>query len=145
MKTTQTFQSKRLIAIVLSVVLLLQAMPWSAIAESGDTGLLRGSETYTVTFVADDVEVEQLLVTAGDALQEANLPTAPEKEDGRFIGWYIGDATEPVSFPYTPTGDVTLTAKYQSAYLVTFMERPSSIRTMFSPCCKQLRRRPSSE
>ncbi|MBR1746747.1 MAG: InlB B-repeat-containing protein [Clostridia bacterium] len=65
---------------------------------------------YTVTFDADGGIGVSSVVTA----EIARAP-APEKPDCAFEGWYLDrDRTARAYFPYRPTKDVTLYAKYVS-------------------------------
>ena len=63
---------------------------------------------YTVTFVAEGNPYTIISVTAGSAIEE---PIPPEVT-GLVTGWSTDEAgTNLVSFPYTPTADITLYAK----------------------------------
>lgn len=63
---------------------------------------------YTVTFVAEGNPYTIISVTAGSAIEE---PIPPEVT-GSVTGWSTDEAgTNLVSFPYTPTADITLYAK----------------------------------
>ena len=63
---------------------------------------------YTVTFVAEGNPYSIISVTAGSAIKE---PIPPEVT-GTVQGWSTDEAgANLVSFPYTPTSDITLYAK----------------------------------
>ena len=63
---------------------------------------------YTVTFVAEGNPYSVISVTAGSAIKE---PIPPEVT-GSVTGWSTDEAgANLVSFPYTPTSDITLYAK----------------------------------
>lgn len=63
---------------------------------------------YTVTFVAEGNPYSIISVTAGSAIEE---PIPPEVT-GFVTGWSTDEAgANLVSFPYTPTADITLYAK----------------------------------
>ena len=63
---------------------------------------------YTVTFVAEGNPYSIISVTAGSAINE---PIPPEVT-GLVTGWSTDEAgANLVSFPYTPTADITLYAK----------------------------------
>ena len=63
---------------------------------------------YTVTFVAEGNAYSIISVTAGSAIKE---PIPPEVT-GSVTGWSTDEAgANLVSFPYTPTSDITLYAK----------------------------------
>ena len=66
------------------------------------------SGVYTVTFVAEGNPYTIISVTAGSAIEE---PIPPEVT-GLVTGWSTDEAgANLVSFPYTPTADITLYAK----------------------------------
>ena len=67
---------------------------------------------YTVTFVAEGNPYSIISVTAGSAIKE---PIPPEVT-GFVTGWSTDEAgANLVSFPYTPTADITLYAKVSPA------------------------------
>ena len=71
---------------------------------------------YTVTFVAEGNPYSIISVTAGSAINE---PIPPEVT-GVMTGWSTDEAgTNLVSFPYTPTADITLYAKVSAVYSIT--------------------------
>ena len=71
---------------------------------------------YTVTFVANGSNFEVCSVVAGKSVARPNMPTS----EGQFFnGWYT-DATggTEVTFPYTPTQDTTLYARFSDLIIV---------------------------
>ena len=70
------------------------------------------SSVYTVTLNANGgSEISDIKVDAGDSINE--LPT-PTKDGYIFLGWFEKTTDEnPVSTPYTPSGDIELIAKWQ--------------------------------
>ena len=71
---------------------------------------------YTVTFVANGSNFEVCSVVAGKSVARPNTPTS----EGQFFnGWYT-DATggTQVTFPYTPTQDTTLYARFSDLIIV---------------------------
>ena len=70
------------------------------------------SSVYTVTLNANGgSEISDIKVDAGDSINE--LPT-PTKDGSIFLGWFEKTTDEnPVSTPYTPSGDIELIAKWQ--------------------------------
>lgn len=71
---------------------------------------------YTVTFVANGSNFEVCSVVAGKSVARPNTPTS----EGQFFnGWYT-DATggTEVTFPYTPTQDTTLYARFSDLIIV---------------------------
>ena len=71
---------------------------------------------YTVTFVANGSNFEVCSVVAGKSVAQPNTPTS---EGQLFNGWYT-DATggTEVTFPYTPTQDTTLYARFSDLIIV---------------------------
>ena len=67
---------------------------------------------YTVSFNSDGgSEISDIKVDAGDSINE--LPT-PTKDGSIFLGWFENGTDEnPVTEPYTPSGDIELIAKWQ--------------------------------
>ena len=68
---------------------------------------------YTVSFNSDGGSaIADIEVDAGDSINE--LPT-PTKVDSVFVGWFESVTDEnPVTEPYTPSGDITLIAKWNN-------------------------------
>lgn len=83
-------------------------------AHSSSGGGIEGG--YTVTFVANGSNFEICSVTAGKSVAQ---PDAPTSEGQFFNGWYT-DATggTEVTFPYTPTQDTTLYARFSDCVIV---------------------------
>ena len=78
-------------------------------------------DTYRF-YDADGTELTewQQTVAAGEELLE---PTAPTKENARFVGWYVGEA--PLSFGTVATvsgTEVTVTAKFEEYSYVYFLD-----------------------
>lgn len=71
---------------------------------------------YTVTFVANGSNFEVCSIVAGKSVAQPNMPTSEGKY---FNGWYT-DATggTEVTFPYTPTQDTTLYARFSDLIIV---------------------------
>ena len=123
MNTSRYSLESRLLALLLSVLMLFQSTPAVAVAEDGNAvGESRGNAVYTVTFMDGETVVDQLLVNEGAGITDP--PAAPDHEGGVFTAWLLNGS--PVAFseesPFTPTGDVTLTAQYANAYLVEFRD-----------------------
>ncbi|MBR4202072.1 MAG: InlB B-repeat-containing protein [Candidatus Methanomethylophilaceae archaeon] len=75
-------------------------------------------EGFTVTFDSDGgSHVDSQTVIKNT---KAEKPADPTKEHNRFLGWYLGEATEPFDFDTPITADITLTAKWLPSYLVKF-------------------------
>ena len=81
--------------------------------------------TYTVTFDPTDdgqVTTESISVEEGESI--SSFPTV-DKDGYEFVGWFNGD--DEVTAPYTPTGDITLTAHYEeSNELVKYTDKDNS-------------------
>ena len=79
------------------------------------------ADEYTVTLEYEDgvSRARNMAVDAGDSMKE---PAQPERTGYSFEGWTLTQgSTELVTFPYTPTADVTLYAVWGAAkYTVTF-------------------------
>lgn len=74
---------------------------------------------YTVTF--DSVGGTEIAAQDVRFNEAATEPEAPEKEGNTFIGWYVGEAAEAYDFATHVTGDLVLTAKWNTnIYSVTF-------------------------
>lgn len=71
---------------------------------------------FIVTFKSNNDYIGSEHVKEGESVSE---PEAPTKQDYSFIGWYENSdfSGEKVVFPYTPTKDTTLYAKWQYLYL----------------------------
>lgn len=79
-------------------------------------------DTYRF-YGADDTELTewQQTVAEGEVLLE---PTAPTKENARFVGWYVDESETPLSFGKVTTvsgKEVTVTAKFEEYSYVYFM------------------------
>lgn len=87
--------------------------------ESGDSsgGGASFDNGYAVTFVSQEATWAVSGITPGQAVQR---PTSPTKDGAYFNGWYTGEdgSGEKISFPYTPTADATLYAKFSQATVV---------------------------
>ena len=66
---------------------------------------------YTVTFNVDGNAYYIAECLAGDTISE---PPAPTKVGEAFTGWYDGESNL-ISFPYTPSADITLSGQFASA------------------------------
>lgn len=78
-------------------------------------------ESWKVTFKDGDTTVKEVSVTKGQKIAAGDIPADPANVPARhaFDGWFVGDVQ--VTADYTPTADVTATAKYHvTHYLVTF-------------------------
>lgn len=84
-------------------------------AGTGDTVVVPGDSAaakFKVTLVYDDGTGKTAIISAGEAIA---LPT-PERSGYTFKGWHSPDGNK-VDSPYTPTADITLTAKWASNYV----------------------------
>lgn len=66
---------------------------------------------YVVSFITSGTAVNSITVEQGESI--AVIPTT-YKEKYNFIGWYTDEAyTNKITFPFTPTQDITLYAKFE--------------------------------
>ena len=120
MTNTRNSGMKRLFAWVLTLGMIFQIMPTTALADIILSTPLRAAGDYKITFMADGNEVDTLEVTPGAEVTAENLPAAPNKEGGyAFRAWMNGDAVQAV--PFTPEGNMTLTAAYVKTWAVDFV------------------------
>ena len=80
-------------------------------------------DTYRF-YDADDTELTEWkqIVAKGDELLE---PTAPTKENARFVGWYVDESETPLSFGTVADvsgTEVTVTAKFEEYSYVYFLD-----------------------
>ena len=79
---------------------------------------LERSQSKTIQFQSNGGSEVNSIEYDGTAFDV--LPT-PSKTDNQFVGWYLDkDLTEPVEYPFVPTGNITLYAKWSKNLLVTF-------------------------
>lgn len=123
--------NKKSLALILAIVLVLglaascggTATPTDATkaTQASQQGGNSSSDEYTVTLEYEDgvSRARTQVVDAGDSMKE---PAKPERTGYSFEGWSLtSGGAEKVTFPYTPTGDVTLYAVWGAAkYTVTF-------------------------
>ena len=105
--------SKKLLAMILAVIMLIGVLPATALAEGleGDV-VAPAATTYTVTLDANGGTMsglETATKTVEDGKQVGTLPT-PTRDGYNFLGWYNGETL--VEAGTAVTGDMTLTAKW---------------------------------
>ena len=103
----------KLTALMLAVLLMMQLLPVSAVAENPDeivSDVLTTPVYHTVSFMAEEKEVASLFVNDGSAI--GRFPDAPELDGKQFAGWYIGET--PVTEEYLITEDCVVDAVYTS-------------------------------
>lgn len=107
---------KRFLASLLSVIMLLQMMPVSAIAEGVFySNVEKGADYYKVVFQDENgTSVTTQYVMSGETLI---LPEDLSKEQHKFLGWYVGD--EQVTADTAVTADMTVTARFEEIALYT--------------------------
>ena len=113
--------AKRLLALVLSVLMLVQSLPVSALAKTIYSNVLKGEEYYTVVFTVEE-GAEKAASTITQYLAEDGtlvLPEAPAKAGYQFIGWYVGETK--LAEGQTVSSDLTAEARFApiTAYTVT--------------------------
>ncbi len=121
-------KKNRFVAILLSVMMLLQCMPMNALADSltqdgamssVQSDVLRAAN-YTITFSANGAVVDVLEMAAGGRLSESDIPQAPQLEGNRFIRW-MDESGATVEAGYEPSADMTITAEYKEEFTVTYV------------------------
>ncbi len=68
---------------------------------------------YKVTFLVDGNVYQTIFVTEGNTVDAPT--TEPTSESGVFGGWQDAEGNE-ITFPYTPQGDIELTAIFYTSY-----------------------------
>ena len=106
---------KRFLAIVLSLVLVLQMLPTSALGVTFYSARLSGADYYTVVFVASGETVATQYVESGATLTLPQSPTAAGKS---FTGWVDAEG-EPVTSATTVSGNMTVTAVFEDISVYT--------------------------
>lgn len=101
---------------------------WDAIAKGSNNDVLENNlvcAKLEATFNPDNGEsISTQTIDRGGKFTE---PAAPSKENHTFAGWYNGD--EKFDFTTVPTGDVTLTAKWNiNQYTVKFVSDHGSFK-----------------
>ena len=107
-------------AILLSMLMLLQALPMSALAEGWNvarSNIEEGATYHTVTFEVEDEAVATQLIESGYTV--STFPEDPFKAGYQFDGWFVEDAEFTDSTPVS--ADTTVEAKFTpiDAYKVT--------------------------
>ena len=126
MTNTRYSVTKHVAAWAVVISMLFQSLPVTALAGTIFSVPLRapGSAT-TVTFVDsanNNSVLRTLYLTTEGAVNPEDVPPVPEHDHYVFKGWYEGDTQ--VSFSnYQPAESVTITAKYDEAWLLTFYDR----------------------
>ena len=90
---------KRFFAMLLSILMLVELLPMSALADSRVVSdPASGGKFFTVTFTVDgrELEGETRVVEKGKRIGE--LPGAPKKSGKEFIGWFDGEKQVDSSF-----------------------------------------------
>lgn len=100
---------KNKIGLILTAVLLIACVALAATAcNPGDDDK---PKTYTLSFVADGETVSSIVSEAG---KDITPPTAPEKEDMNFIGWFLNNEGEAAELPTVmPAENRTYHARYE--------------------------------
>ena len=105
---------KRFMAILLSALMILQALPVSAMAEEWNkvrSAPIKGVQAFEVKFLAEDgTQLVHQLVGGGFTPVE---PDIPDVEGKRFVGWNDGENTYANLKSYAVTKNVNFTATYE--------------------------------
>lgn len=82
------------------------------------------NEEFTLAFEASEGEiVKTVAVESGNSV--GTLPEAPLKEGYAFMGWFVGG--EKITNEYKPVANVTVKAKYEVIYTVTFVNENKNV------------------
>lgn len=82
-------------------------------ADGGSAQTLTLNALYTVTFNNNDGSETPAASTAkGNSQKTVAEPAAPAREGYTFSKWTTADGGDAITFPYTPTADVTLYAQW---------------------------------
>lgn len=114
---------KRLLALLLAVVMIAGMIPTIA-AVDPMPAVIHPDTTHraTYTFYAGGTEVDKQIVKDGEYLTEPAAPTG----EGKFLGWYVEDAENPLDFTQavtvSETGTVKVFAHFDEVQYVLFMD-----------------------
>ena len=123
MKSEYCSTKKRLLAIILSLMIVFQMMPAGVLAEEGwkrsVSDAKGGTSAFRVTWTVDGQSGSYLVTEAGTMLSDI-LPASPSKEgDYRFTGW-VDAGGNPVNPATTEvTGDISVTAVFEEIIFKT--------------------------
>ena len=115
---------KRLLALLLAVVMIAGMIPTIAAVNPMPARVIRPDTTHraTYTFYAGGTEVDKQIVKNGEKLTEPAAPTG----EGKFLGWYVEDATESLDFAnpvsVTANADVNVVARFEDVQYLLFMD-----------------------
>ena len=125
---------KRLLAIVLSLMMIFQMMPTGVLAEGEgkftSEPTRAGAGTYHIVFEnADGGMISETFISSESQLGNI-APEGPEGPEGStFIGWYCGD--DPFDASCVPTGDMTFTPRYSEEKIIyTVLFDPTTDETL---------------
>ena len=92
---------KRILALLLAVVMIAGMIPTIAAVNPMPARVIRPDTTHraTYTFYVGEEVVDTQIVKNGEKLTE---PAAPDGE-GKFLGWYVEDAENPLDFTQAVT------------------------------------------
>ena len=115
---------KRILALLLAVVMIAGMIPTIAAVNPMPARVIRPDTTHraTYTFYVGGTEVDKQIVKDGEYLTEPAAPTG----EGKFLGWYVEDATESLDFAdpvsVTANADVNVVARFDEVQYVLFMD-----------------------
>ena len=115
---------KRLLALLLAVVMVIGMIPTIAATGISVQSILPGDTARaTYTFYAGGTKVDEQIVKNGGKLTEPAAPTGA----GKFLGWYVEGAEEPLNFTeavtVTATTEVKVIAHFDEVQYVLFMDK----------------------
>ena len=118
---------KRLLAIVMSLMMVLQMMPVTAFADEVESAVLSGTTSYTVEYVVYGETVDEYTDIVEEGSTVDSLPEAPESSSGAaFLGWYIGDSDVQFTASTPVTSDLTVKAVFDY-WTLTFYNRDAEV------------------
>lgn len=128
---------KRILALLLAVVMIAGMIPTIAAVNPMPARVIRPDTTHraTYTFYVGEEVVDTQIVKDGEYLTE---PAAPDGE-GKFLGWYVEGAEEPLDFAepvsVTANADVNVVARFDGVHYLLFMDKQEGGRVV---ACKTI-------
>ena len=130
---------KKFFALLLSLIMVLQLSPLTALAETDTTGftvfksntLRSASPTYyTVTFTEYDGTTNKVVVAENETVPANDFPTPQERAGYDFDEWVYGTGNTAFDSETPVTKNLTVTATYtlkENWHIVTFYNRDAEV------------------
>lgn len=112
---------KRFVAVLLTILMMMQMLPLNALAEAawklGGEASVEGAAYHRVTFTSEDKQIAKQLFENGSPI--VTMPEDPAKAGYRFVGWFDGE--QEISVGTTVQNDIEAVAKFEPivTYTVT--------------------------